>query len=135
MRLAVELLSLLFAPTRWHRHNERDVGAGLRQMNFAQACFIAECPVTHDRWSSFPFVGPGHSGLADRRDVVNFHTGTTSPRRTISMTVSTIARSINCRRSSRERFFPLSISVWQCTQIAAVAQSSAFNPMPLPSFR
>lgn len=109
--------------------------AGLREIDFAQTCFIAGCAVTHDRRPCFPFVGAGHTGLADRGDVVNFHAGTTSPRRAIWITVRTIARSISWRRSSRDSLLPLSMLSWQQTQIAAVAQSSAFRPMPLPSLR
>nr|DAL36385.1 MAG TPA_asm: hypothetical protein [Caudoviricetes sp.] len=135
MSLAVELRALLLAPAFWHRNDEGDVITGFRNVDSKQAHLGFESPICRCRRPLMPAISLCHAGLADRRDIVNIHAGTTRPRRAIWITVKTMARSINWRRSSRLSPFPLSISEWQVTQIAAVAQSSVFMPIPLPSLR
>lgn len=60
-------------PALRHRHDERDVSAGIWQVNFAQTSFITERPVTYYFRTLLPFISSGHPGFADGRDIVDFH--------------------------------------------------------------
>ena len=100
---------LRLTPALWHGDDERDVISGLWQADAQQPDPFFVCPVRCCCWPFMPSVTLSHSGLANRRNFVNFHTGTTSPRRATSITVRTIARSISCRRSSLFSLFPLSM--------------------------
>ena len=109
MRLADILRPLRLTPALWHGDNERDVISGIWQADPQQPDLFFVCPVSCCCWPFMPSVALSHSGIADRRNFVNFHAGTTSPRRATSITVKTIARSISCRRSSLFSLFPLSM--------------------------
>ncbi|CAM7714208.1 Uncharacterised protein [Enterobacter hormaechei] len=109
MRLADILLPLCLAPALWHGDNESDVISGFRQFNAQQPDLLFVCPVSSRCRAFMPSVSLGHSWFANRRNFVNFHAGTTSPRRATSITVRTIARFISCRRSSLFSLFPLSM--------------------------
>ncbi|VAE68481.1 Uncharacterised protein [Enterobacter hormaechei] len=109
MRTADILRPLCPTPALWHGDNERDVISGLWQVDAQQPDLFFVRPVHCCCWPFMPSVALSHSGFANRRNFVNFHAGTTSPRRATSITVRTIARSISCRRSSRFSLFPLSM--------------------------
>ncbi len=128
------LLTLLLTPAFRHGQNECYVVTGFREGYTKTAHLSFKEPVGGGFWPAAPAIASGHARLGDRSDIVNFHAGTTSPRRAIWITVRTIARSISWRRSSRDSLLPLSMLSWQQTQIAAVAQSSAFRPIPLTRF-
>ncbi len=109
VRLADILRPLCLTPALRHGDDERDVISGLRQTDAKQPDLFFVCPVRCCCWPFMPSITLSHSGLANRRNFVNFHAGTTSPRRATSITVRTIARSISCRRSSLFSLFPLSM--------------------------